>query len=520
MKTKFNSAVKMLSVFLIVLFSIINLSACQELVNNTQADGSIVDISFMKTQLETKKQEEEAKKEAEEKARLEAEEKAKIEAEEKAASEAAAQAAALEAENNQATDKEEELPPMQEIPENKKLTLLVYMAADNDLEAYAISDLKEMEHASYNDINVLVLLDRAQGGDATNGDWTDTRLFEITHDDSQGNFIISKRLRCPNLSLSATKETELDMANPSVLHNFIAFAKSDYEAEKYALVIWGHGTGWRGISQGVSQEQTQNQLQTRAVAIDDTSNSYMSVPEIGRALRNLGLCAVGFDTCFGAAFENVYEIKNCAEYTVASPDVTPASGWDYKQFLEDLSESDFSTRNIAQIMAQSSGVSTTLIINSRLQSVMDSFEDFAQALSKTISDKDSHDRVFSQINELINDHKAYYYGFGKTDIYLDIYSLADFYSASTNSLLTEKSIRLKNELNRAAISTFSNYGRIGINYIPRTEIGTLAVQHNPEYLKNFDNASQGQFIKESQWWVPTKDGNSPSLLDKLFYTSY
>ena len=154
--------------------------------------------------------------------------------------------------------------PMQEMPDPPKLTLVVYMAADNDLESYALSNLKAMEKASFNNMNVLVLLDRAEGYDETNDNWTDTRLFEITHDDSQGNFIISKRLRCPNLSLSATKETELDMANPSVLHNFIAFAKSDYEAEKYALVIWGHGTGWRGISQGVSQEQTQNQMHLRA----------------------------------------------------------------------------------------------------------------------------------------------------------------------------------------------------------------------------------------------------------------
>ena len=35
------------------------------------------------------------------------------------------------------------------------------------------------------------------------------------------------------------------MGNYNVLKNLINFAKSEYEAEQYALIIWGHGTGWR-----------------------------------------------------------------------------------------------------------------------------------------------------------------------------------------------------------------------------------------------------------------------------------
>ena len=61
--------------------------------------------------------------------------------------------------------------------EMAKLTLMVYMAADNDLESYALSNLKDMEKAVYEKMNVLVLLDRAEGYDQTDGDWTDTRLF-------------------------------------------------------------------------------------------------------------------------------------------------------------------------------------------------------------------------------------------------------------------------------------------------------------------------------------------------------
>ena len=114
--------------------------------------------------------------------------------------------------------------------ENKDLTLMVYMAADNDLERYALENLKSMERAEFENINVLVLLDRAEGYDETDGDWTDTRLFEVCHDKSDSSLISSKRLDCPGLGLKADVETELDMSNSSVLKTFIEFGKTKYQA--------------------------------------------------------------------------------------------------------------------------------------------------------------------------------------------------------------------------------------------------------------------------------------------------
>ena len=38
-----------------------------------------------------------------------------------------------------------------------------------------------------------------------------------------------------------------------------------------------------------------------------------------------------------------------------------------------------------------------------------------------------------------------------------------------------------------------------------------------DYVKDSERIDQCAFIKESLWWVPTKNGNSGSLLDKLFY---
>ena len=107
--------------------------------------------------------------------------------------------------------------------EKQKLTLMIYMAADNDLETYALQNLKMLEQAEFEKINVIVLLDRAEGYDETDGNWTDTRLYEVQSDKSPDSSIKSKRLLCPQLGLSYSEPTELDMSNPSVLKNFIDF---------------------------------------------------------------------------------------------------------------------------------------------------------------------------------------------------------------------------------------------------------------------------------------------------------
>ena len=395
-------------------------------------------------------------------------------------------------------------------PEPKKLTLLIYMAADNDLESYAIQNLKAMEHAAFENMNVLVLLDRAQDYDETNDAWTDTRLFELVHDQTDSNFIISKRLDCPILGISSTAQTELDMGNFNVLRNFITFAKNEYEAEKYCLIIWGHGTGWRYSS------LPKNQTASRAVAIDDKSSTYMSVSQMGRALKNQGICVVGFDTCFAGVFENVYEIKNHTAYTVASPGVSPSAGWDYRCLLEDLSECSFTTKEIAQLMAQSSVVNTSVFDNSKLYDVMEKFETFAEMLSGTINSAQERNSILDDFQKI----KSYSYRQYPCDLFIDIRAMAEYYSSSINTALSQAAINLRTSIDRAASTTASQNPQLGIHLIPLIDSNVYSAYHSIDYKKDFNNTDQCMFIKESQWWVPSLDGTSQSLLDKLFYWSY
>ncbi len=391
----------------------------------------------------------------------------------------------------------------------KQLTLMVYMAADNDLESYALQNLNQMEMAVCDNINVLVLLDRSEGYDETDGDWKDTRLFEVCKDISGSAYIVSRRIDCPDLGLLTSDKTELDMSNPYVLKHFVEFVKKQYITDKYALIIWGHGTGWR-----YSNEITDS---VRAVAIDDKNGSYMKVSALGSALRGQGLNVIGFDTCFGGVFENIYELKNCAEFTVASPGITPASGWDYKRLLEEISSGDFSSQTIANQMCNSSSAKTTVFSNSRLDTLMNSVENFSKNLALQIKNEETRRTVFNTLLAT----RAYKYTQYPCDMYLDIYSMAENYAGDSNKALANSAEELKIAVCEAIISEsdHSGYG-IGIHFIPLVSSQVTAVSHSFDYIKNPENLNQCSFIKESEWWVPTHDGKSGSLLNKIFYSTY
>lgn len=387
-----------------------------------------------------------------------------------------------------------------------KKTILVYMAADNDLESYALQNLKQMEKAVFKKTTVLVLLDRAAGYDRTDGDWTDTRLFEVKHDKSNSAAIVSKRLECSELGLTLENETELDMGNPQVLSGFITYAKRKYAADNYILIIWGHGTGWR------FSEKSEG----RAVAVDDTSDSFMTVKELGAALKNKELNLIGFDTCFGGIFENVYELKECSNYIVASPDITPSVGWNYTQLLENISVCESDDFVMAQTMAESSSVNTTIIENGKLNDVMAAIETFSKQLADSITTSQKRDEVFGTLFAV----KSYCYSQYPCDMYLDLYEMADVYKSAENETLVQNAIALQNVLTSCGETKGSQNIQLGIHFIPKTSAQTIATQHASDYIKKTENTTQCAFIKESLWWVPTESGTSGSLLDKLFYTVF
>ena len=118
-------------------------------------------------------------------------------------------------------------------------TLMVYMAADNSREQGALDAVNAMESADIDQsrVQVLVQVDRIAGYSNADGDWSGARRYFLSHDDDEGT-IGSDMVG--NLG-------EVNMANPVVLADFLKWGISNYPAENYAVILWGHGYGIDGV---------------------------------------------------------------------------------------------------------------------------------------------------------------------------------------------------------------------------------------------------------------------------------
>ena len=418
----------------------------------------------------------------------------------------------------------------------RKWTFIIYMAADNDLESAAIADINELEAVNYGaaPISILALVDRHNDYDMTNGNWSDTRLFEIKPDPNGSTSTIrSSRIDCFELGLSKNSETELNMSDPLVLSRLIDFAKRVYPADNYALFMWGHGTGWRG---GTNNSYLPEPV--KAVAFDDTSRQYMSLPAFGRAVAGKGLSVIGFDTCFGALLEVAYQIKNSAELFIGSEGEIASTGWDYTTLFsgflskENLSISDLGNAIQNQFSKQYASQNKATISQIQLSKVNDlflRFNDFSGAVAKAITTRPARDTV---MNQILNSVERYFFTSFPSDMYVDIFDFTKKISAIRGNItsdtaqqnaISEAANKLEAALTLAVPSSWAKDGttkKIGVHAFPLMGAAVPATTHELAYIRGSMTLEKSAFVENSEHWVPNAIPKSDSLLDKLLYWTY
>lgn len=215
-------------------------------------------------------------------------------------------------------------------------TVMVYMAADNNLETYGIQDMNELESVgSTEDVSVVAQMDRSSSYDTSNGNWSGARRYYVTHDDDTST-IHSQLIS----DLGTT-----DMASPETLTDFIQWATTNYPAEHYLLVVWDHGRGWRSPTEALLNVPRE----VKSICIDDSAHDEMSLSKLTQALNNAHRAdIVLFDACLMGMTEVAYAIKDNADIMISSEENVPVQGQAYGQLLNhivsnpQLSPNDFS----------------------------------------------------------------------------------------------------------------------------------------------------------------------------------
>lgn len=212
-----------------------------------------------------------------------------------------------------------------QLPEGaKKWTILVHLAADNNLYNFGLEDMNEME-AGINPetTNVLVLFDGEPTGDSA--------VYEIKKDPAGKN---TKFVSVPNYNVPFIPANhEINSGDPKVMQAFGEWAVKNYPAEHYMMSVWDHGSG---IFRKGQYQSTQ--FFYKGFGWDD-NGSHMNTSDLSTVMPALAKAAgqpfdiLGFDACLMAHVELGYQVKDSVNYLVASEELEPGAGWDYAGWL-------------------------------------------------------------------------------------------------------------------------------------------------------------------------------------------
>lgn len=211
--------------------------------------------------------------------------------------------------------------------------VMVYMAADNNLDPYALEDVIEMQKiGSSESLKITVLMDRVDYGD-----WSEARRFLVRRPDDQGGK--------PSWDLSlptCVSAGELNMGNPQTLKDFVKWSRDTFPQPNTMLILWNHGGGWRSVEGGegvplrkLNPLRVNRQGKARGIAWDDTDGGdFLEMREVRAALEPFPpMTIIGADACLMGMLEVAYEFRERAAYFIGSQDLEPGNGWPYDKWL-------------------------------------------------------------------------------------------------------------------------------------------------------------------------------------------
>lgn len=214
-------------------------------------------------------------------------------------------------------------------------TVMVYMAADNDLTVFGVKDIDEMESVGSSDSVQIVLqaeFNRNElamygcGAECINRPNFNTFRYRVPQ--SAGG---------PGPDSIAVDIGNRNMTDPADLAEFIRWTKDTYPARRYALVLWNHGGGYQGL------------------LVDDTSapGNLMTLSSLRLAMTssNAEVDVINFDMCLMGGVETVAAVEGTVDFAVFSQENEPGDGDPYDRFLSRLRNSPaMGGRELATLM--------------------------------------------------------------------------------------------------------------------------------------------------------------------------
>jgi hypothetical protein len=197
----------------------------------------------------------------------------------------------------------------------KKWTVMLYFNADNSLEKYIFGNVKEIERAggSTADVNYVLMYDGKRFGRGT-------QLGLIRAGGNPAQLTLERVLG------ASAQIGERNMGDPAELKGFIEWTKTNYPADRYALILSAHGDGWKGYG----PDET---------SVGPKGPDFLYMGELRQALAGQHFDLIGFDACLMAGIEVAGQVREFTDYYLASEETIPADGYPYDKFVAALNAS-------------------------------------------------------------------------------------------------------------------------------------------------------------------------------------
>lgn len=264
---------------------------------------------------------------------------------------------------------------------------------------------------------------------------------------------------------------DVNTGQPGSLSAFVGWAGERCPADRYALVIWGHGTGWseeqvyarfpaattatrdepagrrRLLGRGVFASTAGKIMQikddaVRGLCYDDSSRDFLDNRDLQKALadgaRALGrdrIDVLGLDACLMCMVEVAHQVRREVGALAGSETVLPTALWPWEALLAglqaepDMAANDLALRMVGLLPREISG---TRALPDVCQAALDlgcaeAATDAVDAWSRALLDLQDDTRVKQALRAAVSDPaskvlRMQIAGQGSTD-YVDLYDL-------------------------------------------------------------------------------------------------
>lgn len=209
---------------------------------------------------------------------------------------------------------------------DKGRTLFIYMCGSNleTKQGLASKNISELLAADTGDLNIVI----QTGGAATWRSHNISAAANQRYEIRDGELVLIETL------------SQLNMGDPETLTDFLVWGQENYPTERSMLVLWDHGAG-----------------AAKGICFDENySFDGLSLMELHDAIIDVNLIypfeIIGFDACLMGMYEVAALINDNARYMVASEEIEPSGGWDYKALAEAYA-SDMEPLEVGKVICDS-----------------------------------------------------------------------------------------------------------------------------------------------------------------------